>query len=160
VLRAGAELDLELKIENRAQKARRCEAALHTCFSVGDIRQASVYGLQGAPFVDKTRGGTRDTQHENVLLITGETDRVSFSSSTVEIWDAALGRKIVIEKTGANATVVWNPWIAKAAALPDFGDDEWQTMLCVETAAALDTALHIEAGATHTLTTRIRVESL
>ena len=28
--------------------------------------------------------------------------------------------------------VVWNPWVEKAKAMSDFGDDEYNTMICVE----------------------------
>ncbi|KAF9612646.1 hypothetical protein IFM89_003088 [Coptis chinensis] len=31
--------------------------------------------------------------------------------------------------------VVWNPWDKKAKALPDFGDEDYETMLCVDSAA-------------------------
>lgn len=30
--------------------------------------------------------------------------------------------------------VVWNPWDKKAKAIPDFGDDEYKHMLCVQSA--------------------------
>lgn len=28
--------------------------------------------------------------------------------------------------------VVWNPWINKAKAMSDFGDEEYRIMICVE----------------------------
>lgn len=31
--------------------------------------------------------------------------------------------------------VVWNPWDKKAKALPDLGDEDYKTMLCVDSAA-------------------------
>jgi D-hexose-6-phosphate mutarotase len=31
-----------------------------------------------------------------------------------------------VAKSGSASTVVWNPWQAKAAAMADFGDDEYQ----------------------------------
>lgn len=31
--------------------------------------------------------------------------------------------------------VVWNPWDKKAKALPDFGDEDYKTMLCVDSGA-------------------------
>ena len=32
-------------------------------------------------------------------------------------------------------TAVWNPWVAKSAAMGDFGDEEYTGMVCVEAAA-------------------------
>lgn len=28
--------------------------------------------------------------------------------------------------------VIWNPWLDKARETPDFGDDEYPNMVCVE----------------------------
>ena len=66
--------------------------------------------------------------------------------------DRSLGRKIVVEKSGSLSTVVWNPWTAKSARMSDFGDDEYQRMLCVETAFARRDARTLPPGgaAVHT----------
>jgi glucose-6-phosphate 1-epimerase len=69
-------------------------------------------------------------------------------------------RRIIVEKSGSATTVVWNPWIAKSAALPDFGNDEWPGMLCIETANAADDAVTLAAGAKHVLTATVRAEAL
>ena len=67
------------------------------------------------------------------------------------------GRTIHIAKTGSGSTVVWNPWSAKAAALADFGDDEWTSMVCIETANALRSSVTVPAGQTHTMSTTYTV---
>jgi D-hexose-6-phosphate mutarotase len=60
-------------------------------------------------------------------------DRIFLDSTgPVEILDPKLGRKIRIEKFGAASTVVWHPWVAKAQQMPDFGNDEYKQMICVE----------------------------
>ncbi|RWW35374.1 hypothetical protein BHE74_00059702 [Ensete ventricosum] len=41
--------------------------------------------------------------------------------------------------------VVWNPWDRKAKAMPDFGDDEYKHMLCVE-AAAIEKPITLKPG--------------
>jgi glucose-6-phosphate 1-epimerase len=157
-VRAGHDLELALEIRNRAAHARRCEAALHTYFAVGDIEQVAVHGLYEAEYLDKNENFTRKTETEAAISIAGETDRIYFSHATVEIEDVANARKVLVEKSGAGATVVWNPGREKAAMLPDFGDDEWRTMLCVETAAVSDCALEVGPQATHIISARIRLE--
>jgi glucose-6-phosphate 1-epimerase len=39
---------------------------------------------------------------------------------------------VKLEKENFPDTVVWNPWIEKAKAMADFGDDEYKEMICVE----------------------------
>ena len=66
---------------------------------------------------------------------------------------AAGGPRVIgVSKQGSASTVVWNPWVAKAAALSDFGDDEWPGMLCVETANAAENALTLEPERSHVMT--------
>jgi glucose-6-phosphate 1-epimerase len=60
-----------------------------------------------------------------------------------------------ITDVGAANLVVWNPWVAKAAAMPDFGDEEWTGMICIEAANALDNAITLGPGESHLLRQRI-----
>jgi glucose-6-phosphate 1-epimerase len=64
-----------------------------------------------------------------------------------------------VEKTGSRSTVVWNPWVAKSKAMPDFGDDEWPGMICIETANAADNAVTLPPHASHTMTAVISTET-
>lgn len=154
----GRALALELAVRNTGATAIPVQEALHTYFAVGDIRQVTVEGLAGATYVDKVRGGQRSVQDSTPIRFIGETDRPYLDTeAATTLVDAALGRRIVIEKHGSCTTVVWNPWLAKAKAMPDFGDDEWTGMLCVETANAIDNALTLEPGATHRMIARIGV---
>ena len=67
------------------------------------------------------------------IHITSEVDRVYFdTTAAVEIIDPGFQRTIRVEKSGSQSTVVWNPWIDKSQRMPDFGDDEYLQMVCVE----------------------------
>ena len=46
-------------------------------------------------------------------------------------------------------SVVWNPWKEKAAAMADFGDDDYPEMLCVEAGHVVD-RVQLPAGETFT----------
>jgi len=74
--------------------------------------------------------------------------------------DPALGRKIVVAKQGSETTVVWNPWAEVAKTLADFGDEEWRTMTCVETANAGEDAVTLRAQEAHTMEAKISVHAL
>lgn len=69
-------------------------------------------------------------------------------------------RRISVAKQGSRTTVVWNPWIAKAQAMPDFGDDEWPGMLCIETANAADDAVKLAPGQSHVMNASISATAI
>jgi len=149
-------LDVTLEVRNLSQQVFQFEEALHTYLNVGDARQIRVAGLEGLTYIDRMDNGNRKTQPPGPIALIGETDRLYLNASApVFVTDPVLKRRICIEKEGSAATVLWNPWIAKAKAMPDFGDDEWPNMVCVEAANALDAAVQLNAGSSHRMSTRI-----
>jgi D-hexose-6-phosphate mutarotase len=159
VVTFGRTLTMSLIVANTGSMPARFEAALHTYYTIGDIRQVHVTGLENGTYLDRLRPGERFRQDDQPIRFAGETDRTYLdTSATVTIHDPVLKRRIVIEKMGSKSTVVWNPWIAKAKAMPDFGDDEWGGMLCIETANAADNAITLPAGGQHAMTAQISVE--
>lgn len=132
VVTVGAELTLELVVTNNGDREAEFETCLHTYFQVSDINDISIIGLSKCGFFNKLNDANMvETARE--LRISSEVDRVYYdTTSTVEIKDPGYGRKIRIEKSGSNSTVVWNPWVDKSIRMPDFGDEEYLRMVCVE----------------------------
>lgn len=149
-LTVGAELRLELMMLNAGRSPVSITAALHTYFHVGDIGSTRVIGLDGCPYLDTVGGANRRHTQSGDVTFTREVDRIyQDASPAVTIEAPALNRRIHVAKAGSRSTVVWNPWIAKAARMPDFGDDEYRDMLCVETANARDDRVTLAPGASH-----------
>ncbi|MCF6175997.1 MAG: D-hexose-6-phosphate mutarotase [Victivallaceae bacterium] len=150
----GAELRVELMMRNCDAQPFETGAALHNYFAVNDISQVKVSGLAGCAYLD-----TVDHNHkvqDGDICFPAETDNVYLDTAAeVIIHDNAQQRKISIAKNGSNSTVVWNPWCAKAARMPDFGDNEYTQMLCVETTNAESDTRTIHSGAEHRLETII-----
>jgi glucose-6-phosphate 1-epimerase len=154
----GGELRLTLEVENTGDRPFRFEEALHSYFTVGDVRQAWITGLEGTDFLDKPDGFARKRQGEVPVRVEAETDRVYLDTATTcEIVDESLRRVIAVGKTGSRSTVVWNPWRDRARALPDFGDDEWQEMVCVETANVGEAAIEVPPAGRHVMTAAVAV---
>jgi D-hexose-6-phosphate mutarotase len=155
-LRLGDALSMALTVANPAGALLAFEEALHTYFAVSDVRQVGVEGLAGATFVDKTDGGQRKTQDDAVITVRGETDRLYVNTpATITLADPGFGRRIRVVKSGSLSSVVWNPWVAKSRAMADFGDDEWPGMICIETANAVENAVTLPPGASHTMTAAV-----
>jgi glucose-6-phosphate 1-epimerase len=152
---------MALDVTNRDDVPFTFEEALHTYFSVGHIERVALTGLERTDYFDKVAGSARRGQPDEPIRFHGEMDRVYLDTGAAcVIHDPGMKRRIRIAKSGSRATVVWNPWIAKARAMPDFGDLEWPGMLCVETANVEGAAVRLEPGHTHRMTASIDVEHM
>lgn len=155
----GQSLEMALTARNASATQLPCEMALHSYLAVSDARQVVIRGLERATYLDKTDNLARKIAGDEPITITRETDRVFVGTqATVTLVDPAWERRIVVGKSGSSTTVVWNPWVEKARAIPDLGDDDWRSMVCIETANVADDALTLAAGAAHTMTATISVE--
>ena len=141
-------LYLSLIVQNVGLADFAYEEAMHTYLAVEDVRAVAVSGLGGLAYKDKTEGFREKSQPEGPLKIEGETDRIYAlpDSGRREIALDSQGRQTIIGSEGSASTVLWNPWVEKAARMADFGDDEWQRMLCVETANVGAAAVTLQPG--------------
>jgi glucose-6-phosphate 1-epimerase len=156
----GEQLRVVLGVRNISTATVSFEEALHTYFAVSDIERVSVSGLEGSSFIDKTADMRRCPPAATPLTLRKETDSVYLDvPDRLVIRDPGLHRSIVIEKTGAASTIVWNPWPEKAAAMADLGADNWRGMICVESGNAADNRVNLAAGDAHEMTTRISLDA-
>jgi glucose-6-phosphate 1-epimerase len=152
----GRTLGMALVVENRGATPFTFEEALHTYFRIADIHSVEIRGLEGAEYIDKVDAFARKRRGADPLRFAGETDSVfPNTTATCILHDPGLRRTITVEKSESQTTVVWNPWIAKAAAMSDFGDDEWPSMVCIETANSGENTITLPPGKTHCMTARI-----
>ena len=94
-----AALQLTLDVENATRAPFTFEEALHTYLRVGDVRQASICGLDGAEYVDKTDGMKRKTLGPGPFRPSAETDRVfPGAPGPCRVTDPVLGRRVDVEK--------------------------------------------------------------
>jgi glucose-6-phosphate 1-epimerase len=152
VVTVADKLTMELTVTNPSKEDFSFEDCLHTYFAGGDVTKISITGLKGFHYLDKTDNFARKLESGDAIEISSEVDRV-FPNTTgaVEIRDASLHRVIRIEKTGSASTVVWNPWIAKAKSMADFGDDEFKQMVCVESGNVAENKITLARGASAAL---------
>jgi glucose-6-phosphate 1-epimerase len=155
----GTALGLELSVRNTGSQPMRIEEALHTYLAVSDVRQVNIEGLAGLMYSDRVGMPHTETEGSAPIRITAETDRIYLNTqSTCVVGDPGWGRRLIVEKTGSNTTVVWNPWIDKAKALTDFGDEEWPSMLCIETCNVREFGVTLAPGESHMMGAVIRAE--
>lgn len=156
----GPTLKLTLTTHNLGDEAFVIGEALHTYFHIGDIAMTKVLGLEGCEFLDKAEGGLRRRQ-DGPVRFAAETDRVYLNTAAeCVIEDSQLGRRIRVATSGSQSTVVWTPWQEKADKMGDFGAGGWRSMVCVESANALENVVSVAGHGSHCMSVEYSLETL
>lgn len=146
----GDALEVALTTHNKSSASVRVTEGFHTYFHVSDIANVHVTGLNDCEYVDLLDNDRR-RQQAGAIEFTGEVGRVFVSCDrTCDIEDRQLGRVIRVSSSGSQSVAVWNPGLNTASKMADLGSTGWRTMVCVETANALENALVIAPGQQHT----------
>ena len=153
----GNTLDVELSICNLGVTPLLYTAALHTYFAVSDVRLISLAGLEHVPYVSTVGGVSRPCRQGGTpIRFAEETDRIYVATThACTIFDPAWSRSIVVTKRGSHSTVVWNPWLDKAASMPDLGGAHFPAFVCLETANCGTDVVSVPPGSTRVLATHI-----
>lgn len=154
----GARLTVTLITQNTGDRAFSITQAFHAYFTIGDINNVRVLGLEGASYLDKADGGVQKTQ-DGAVTISGEVDRIYTEvGPELVIDDAALGRRIRISTAGSHTAIVWNPWKEISVKMADLADQSYQHFICVETANAADEVIEVLPGAEYRMQAVYMVE--
>ncbi|XP_065878823.1 putative glucose-6-phosphate 1-epimerase [Euphorbia lathyris] len=132
----SGKLTLTPRVRNTDTKAFSFTFALCNYLSVSDISEVRVEGLETLDYFDNLIGRERFTEQADAITFDAEINRVYLSTPTkIAIIDHEKKRTFVLRKNGMSDAVVWNPWDKKAKAIQDLGDEDYKTMLRVDSAA-------------------------
>ncbi|KAL6575669.1 hypothetical protein OROHE_001046 [Orobanche hederae] len=145
-LASEGNLMLVSRIRNINGKPFSFSFAYHTHFSVSDISEVRIEGLETLDYLDNLCRKERFTEQGDAITFESEVDRVYLSSPhCIAVLDHERKRTYVMRKEGLPDIVVWNPWEKKSKAMADFGDEEYKQMLCVD-AAAVEKNITLKPG--------------
>ncbi|KZV29568.1 glucose-6-phosphate 1-epimerase [Dorcoceras hygrometricum] len=147
-LRPMGELLLTTRIRNinTDGKSFTFSFAYHTYFSVSDISEVRVEGLETMDYLDNLKNRVRFTEQGDAITFESEVDKIYLATPTkIALLDHAKKQTFEIYKEGLPDTAVWNPWDKKAKAMADFGNNEYSDMLCVSP-AAVETPITLKPG--------------
>lgn len=153
----GTELDMVLTSKNTGDTAFTVGGALHSYFAIADIARTRIEGLAETVFDDKVSGEEGMIQLGDIL-IDQEVDRVYLDArADCLIHDEGNGRVIRVTKSGSQTTVVWNPWLDKAASMVDFDDQGYGQMLCIEAVNAGQDVYSLKPNQEHILRQKVGI---
>lgn len=128
-------LTLIPRVRNTDSKAFSFTFALRNYLPVSDISEVRVEGVETLDYFDNLLQRERYTEQADAITFDGEIDRAYLSTPMkIAVIDHERKRTYELRKEAMPDAVVWNPWDKKAKALPDLGDEDYKTMLCVDSA--------------------------
>lgn len=145
-LATNGDLNLTSRVRNVNGKPFSFSFAYHTYFSVSDISEVRIEGLETLDYLDNLCERQRFTEQGDAITFESEVSRLYLSSpNVVAVLDHEKKRTYVIRKEGLPDVVVWNPWEKKSKSMVDFGDEEYKQMLCVD-GAAIEKPITLKPG--------------
>jgi glucose-6-phosphate 1-epimerase len=153
----ASQLITNLTVTNTGGESFPFQALFHTYYAVADDKAmdpsvCNVTGLEGYDAEDKVTGDEY-VQCGKPIVLGKEVDRIYSNSSKPEL-DVTISTGSTVSLTASASVdgattpvsvVVWNPYIEKAKALGDFGDEQYNQMICVEPGVLKDVPV-LEGG--------------
>lgn len=130
--RVEMNLGREVKISLHVKAMTESTGALHTYFTCRDIEELSLTGL-GAQYNDALKEGQFCENKDKALHVHHAIDRI-YTQPEAKTFLKENSKTVTITHQNHSDVVVWNPWSEGAAKLSDMKGDDYQKMICVETA--------------------------
>eukprot|EP00026_Physarum_polycephalum_P011603 Phypoly_transcript_11838.p1 GENE.Phypoly_transcript_11838~~Phypoly_transcript_11838.p1 ORF type:complete len:323 (+),score=51.73 Phypoly_transcript_11838:65-970(+) len=127
-------LAIDWTVKNTGKDAFDFQTALHTYFTVSDIKNASVVGLKGVTYIDKTKNAEKSVENRPGVVVGEEVDRVylDVKQNPILLVDKERDYTLKLFREGFEDVVVWNPWVEKAKGMADLGEEAYPKFICIE----------------------------
>lgn len=145
-----------LNVTNTSDKVCNFSQGFHTYFNTSDITKTHIEGFDGTPYIETTAKGAiskNSFEQTGDIVFNQEVDRIYFASPDIEL--VTPDSRILLESKGSDSTIVWNPWVEKSADLDQFLPNDYQKMLCIETANADKDYVALQPKQTHQLAMKV-----
>jgi len=131
-------------LNNNQEKSFTFTAALHTYFTA-NVEDSLIGPLLNVKFEDKVTKTNGNYQKE-YLNFEGQTDIIFYNAPLETTVFNQEQLKLTINRNESfSDVVVWNMWSEKAKTMTDFGEEEWRSYLCVES-AIIGNPVHLGPG--------------
>ncbi|MDC3332803.1 D-hexose-6-phosphate mutarotase [bacterium] len=151
IIAVGHSLTETLSVTNISNTTQHYSSALHSYFAISHVDQCYVNGLEHTDYID-CLDNWNTKQSDTAININQEIDRIYLDkTSSISIVDPGWQRQLHIHSKGSKSAVVWNPWTEKSQQLSQFNANDYQSMLCIETANANTDSITLAPNQSHQL---------
>lgn len=126
--------DITLESHNLGDQTLCFSQALHTYLPTDNIHQTTIKGFDDSRYIDMLQDKSKSLTQIGDIIFTQEVDRIYQSSPTITL--ATPHHQTTLIAENSLSTVIWNPWIDKSKTLDQFLPNDFEKMVCIETANA------------------------
>ncbi|WP_422479385.1 D-hexose-6-phosphate mutarotase [Pleomorphochaeta sp. DL1XJH-081] len=141
-------LTVEIEVRNTDTESFTYEEAFHTYFSVDDVQQCRVEGLEGLQARNRLANEERYIQSGPVTVSDEFVRLFEKVNEDVVLKDSNDTRVIALHHDAFNQVLVWNPGQISGMANPEIAE-AWNTFVCVEHANCLDALITLQPQEVH-----------
>ncbi len=153
-------LSTDLEVFNQGTAAFEFTESQHAYFSISDINNITVNGLQNSSYLDRA-ANTQEINTENEFCIRKPSDLIFLHhQGEIRIVDPGKNRCICVNKKMAGGVVVWNPYQAMPPEVTDMSAQAFRHFICVEPTNAQQTAVTVPSGKSSMLSMEINVKEI
>lgn len=140
-------LSMKLETKNLSNQSMYFSQALHSYFPTSDIDRTRILGAEKQTYIDAL-DKWKQKQQQTVIAIKEEVDRLYFGHSDYQILTPTQSIRV---RSDSKSSVIWNPWINKSKRLSQFSQNDYRSMLCIESANVLHDSVCLPAKQSHIL---------
>lgn len=141
----GDELLIKIALENRSTESFVAQFALHNYFSIENIDDIAIEGLESSKYIDKTLSGAPTVACSgDRLRFNGLVDRI-YTQVRAPVIIRVGDRAILSVEADSSDIVTWNPGREACSKLPDLASSDYVRFVCVET-GAIENAIGLNPG--------------
>lgn len=148
---------ITLESQNLGEQEICLTQAFHTYLPTDDIRQTRIEGFNQAQYVDMLSGNTQTVEQVGDIMFDQEVDRIYDASPTITLKTPSY--QATLTAKNSLSTVIWNPWVEKSKTLDQFAPNDFEKMLCIETANAGKDFVRLNAGKIKSLVIILSIQS-
>ncbi|MFT6099616.1 MAG: glucose-6-phosphate 1-epimerase [Arenicella sp.] len=148
-------IDMHYEVTNTGDKKFSFSGGLHTYLLTHEISKTRLSGLHQCAYIE---AGNDYQEQQQLVEITCHTDRVYFTGDNETLLQLISPKRcILIESSGFNQTVLWNPWVEGAEQIKDMENHDYLKMLCVESVLATE-KICLQAGQSWSGSQRLKTQ--
>lgn len=159
----GEVLGVKLITKNTGKQKFVITQALHTYFSVANIENVVLQGLDKKKYLDKANINVGDEEKIQIgnIEFNHEVDRIYLDApASTQLIDTMREQQVDICSTGNKTAVVWNPGADICEQMSDLENTDYQKFVCIETANAASNVIEVHPGESYVLSASYSVLAL